>query len=190
MASQVNVETIPFTAGATMQGTEYEILKYNSDGDGILCDDDTDFCVGVCYIDEPSRDPDNTGKELPMAPIDQPAHLKIKAGVALTVGHIAVPNGDTPGKIKGVAEDAIPHGVHGIGIILMAASAENEVVRVQPMRRTGQQAEIYTGAWSAGVYEPGQVARHANALYMCFQTTAAADGNPAANTADWEAISS
>lgn len=132
MTVDVNVETIPVVAGEDLADSMFFILKY-SGGRGIKCTADTDLCCGVLYTDIPARDPATTGQALPMAPIAQPAIIRVRAGGALTKDHIAVPNGAKPGKIKGVANRAaLPAGVTGIGQILDAASAEDDVVRVQP----------------------------------------------------------
>jgi len=133
MAVDVNVETIPFIAGEDMEGHNYEILKYNASGRAVRCTVDADLVCGVCYIDIPTRDATQVGQALPMAPISQPAIIKVKAGGALTRGHLAVPDGTNDGHIKGVANvAAIPNGVTAIGQILDAATAKGQIVRIQP----------------------------------------------------------
>ena len=191
MTVDVNVETIPVVAGEDLAGNMFYILKYDASGQGIKCTDDTDLCCGVLYTDIPSRDPDTTGQALPMAPIDQPAIIRMRAGGAISRGYIAVPDGANEGKIKGYAIGSVPHGINGIGVLLDAATVENDVVRVQPMRQAGLQAEIYRGAWAAGVFVPGQVTRFSNGLYMCIAARTASNTNdPATDTASWEQISS
>ena len=134
MTTSYNVHPISLPAGAEMKDKLYEIVKYNATQQVILCTGDTDNCIGVVWIGIPSYDPRSTiGRAIPIAPLDPSSFIKVKAGGVLTAGHYAVPDGSKDGKIKGVAnEAALPNGVKALGIILDAATAENDIVRVHP----------------------------------------------------------
>lgn len=191
MTHAYNVHPIPIPAGEELKGNLYEIVKYNSDMEAVRCDADTDVCIGVVWLGIPSYDTrSNLGRETPIAPLDPSSYIKVKAGGALTAGHLAVPDGANAGRIKGVASPLVlPHGVTAIGTILDAAAAAGEIVRVHPGQITASN-QTFRGTWAAGDYAVGDIVLHSADFYQCTAARDSSDtSNPATDTTSWDQIS-
>ena len=121
-----------YVAGADLRNSLYELLALNAAGRVVKADAVTSRVIGV-LAEEPDKNVDSTGRAVTVAKINGSDKLLVKAGAAITAGHLVIPS-TTDGKAEGVANiAAITTNAMAIGQALQAASAENDVIEVEVM---------------------------------------------------------
>ena len=125
MGKHQNVKTVTLPAGEDLTGSVGELLTVDANGRVAKADGVTEVVVGV-LAESASRS--TVGDGVAVALIGGGGVLQVKAGAAITAGHILVPTA-VDGKAAGVANiGALLVDQMSFGIALEAATADGQII--------------------------------------------------------------